>query len=114
MKTKSSPAPGITRKASNDAAGGASAVPPVPRQCHNMDEVAEALGCSTPTVYRLISAGYLQTFTVGRRRYASPRQERACVRRLEEIGSVLPWESGANNRTGPGKNAAETPPAEAT
>jgi excisionase family DNA binding protein len=106
MKTKSSHATGTTH-----AAG--AVVQPVPRQCHNMDEVAEALGCSTPTVYRLISAGYLQTFTVGRRRYASPRQERACVRRLEEIGSVLPFESGGNNRPVHASLDA-APPAEAT
>jgi excisionase family DNA binding protein len=68
-----------------------------------MDDVAAALRCSVPTVYRLVSDGHLKTFLIGRKRYASPRALEACVEGLEKLGSVLPAQSGGNNRTGPGK-----------
>jgi excisionase family DNA binding protein len=77
-----------------------------------MDGVADAMNCSVPTVYRLVEDGYLTTFRIGRRRYASPRAVRKCVERLEEIGAVLPAQSGGNNRNGPGRSPAITPQAE--
>jgi excisionase family DNA binding protein len=70
-----------------------------------IDQVAAALSCSVPTVYRLVSDGHLTTFLIGRKRYASPRALHACVERLEQLGAVLPSQSGGNNRTGPGKNS---------
>jgi excisionase family DNA binding protein len=75
------------------------------RAALTIDQVSAALSCSVPTVYRLISDGHLTTFLIGRKRYASPRALHACVERLEQLGSVLPSQSGGNNRTGPGKNS---------
>jgi excisionase family DNA binding protein len=73
------------------------------RAALTIDDVAAALSCSVPTVYRLVSDGHLKTFLIGRKRYASPRALDACVEGLEKLGAVLPAESGGNNRTGPGK-----------
>jgi excisionase family DNA binding protein len=78
----------------------------VQRAALTMEQIAEALSCSKPTVYRLVSDGHLATFLIGRKRYASPKAVHACVERLEKLGAVLPSESGGNNRTGPGKNDA--------
>lgn len=62
-----------------------------------MDQAAAALNVSVPTVYRLINDGLLQTFTIGRKRYASLHAVRECVQKLEERGAVLPADSNANH-----------------
>jgi hypothetical protein len=75
--------------------------PDVPLVAFNMDQTAKALGCSTPVAYLLIREGFLSTFTVGRKRYASARAIHECVAKLEAKGSALPMDSGANNGNSP-------------
>lgn len=63
-----------------------------------MSQIAAALSTSIPTAYRLANEGLLVTFTIGRKRYASPRAVQDCVQKLEERGAVLPMQSPASNR----------------
>jgi excisionase family DNA binding protein len=72
----------------------------VPVIAYSMELAARALGCSTPTVYMLVDEGYLTTFTVGRKRYTTPRACQTCVDKLEAKGSVTPRESGFNHGNG--------------
>ncbi|KAF1690190.1 helix-turn-helix domain-containing protein [Pseudoxanthomonas taiwanensis] len=46
-------------------------------------QIAEVTGESIPTIYSAINAGDLQTFLVGRRRFARPEAVRAWVDHLE-------------------------------
>jgi len=46
-------------------------------------QIAEATGESIPTLYQAISAGHLDTFLVGRRRFARPAAVREWVNYLE-------------------------------
>jgi excisionase family DNA binding protein len=71
--------------------------PALPKHAYSMDEAAEVIGVSPPTVYDLINEGFLKTFLIGRRRLARPRAIEACMELLEQRGAVLPWQSGGNN-----------------
>jgi predicted DNA-binding transcriptional regulator AlpA len=86
-KTKAAPTPRVERTE-----------PSVSLAALTMDQIAVALGCSVPTVYRLANEDLIKTFTIGRRRYASPRAVAECVALLEAKGSVLPIDTGANNK----------------
>ena len=48
-----------------------------------LDEIVAASGESRPVVYDAINAGHLETFLVGRRRFARPEKVRAWVDFLE-------------------------------
>jgi NAD(P)H-dependent FMN reductase len=49
----------------------------------SMDEIGEASGESRPVVYDAIKAGHLDTFLVGRRRFARPAAVKAWIDYLE-------------------------------
>ena len=49
----------------------------------SMQAVADATGESLPTIYAAINAGHLDTFLVGRRRFARPDSVRKWVDFLE-------------------------------
>ena len=49
----------------------------------SMTEIVANSGESTPVVYDAINAGHLETFLVGRRRFARPEKVRAWVDFLE-------------------------------
>jgi len=48
-----------------------------------IQQIAAATGESVPTIYSAIQAGHLDTFVVGRRRFARPAAVRAWVDHLE-------------------------------
>ena len=48
-----------------------------------LDEVCSTTGESRPVVYSAIKAGHLETFLVGRRRFARPEKVRSWVDFLE-------------------------------
>ncbi len=50
----------------------------------SLQSIAEATGESLPLIYDAIAAGHLDTFLVGRRRFAKPEAVRAWVDYLEE------------------------------
>jgi predicted DNA-binding transcriptional regulator AlpA len=49
----------------------------------SLQQIAEVTGESLPLIYRAINAGHLDTFLVGRRRFARPEAVRAWVDHLE-------------------------------
>jgi len=51
----------------------------------NVKEQRRALGdISPPTYYKLVASGELKTFTIGRRRYATPEACRAYIQQREK------------------------------
>ncbi|MGH8523819.1 MAG: hypothetical protein ACREXY_06260 [Gammaproteobacteria bacterium] len=54
----------------------------------SLQHIAEATGESLPTLYSAINAGDLETFLVGRRRFARPEAVRAWVDRLEAASNA--------------------------
>ena len=53
----------------------------------SLRQIVEATGESEPTIYRAIQAGHLDTFLVGRRRFARPAAVAAWVDMLEQASN---------------------------
>lgn len=53
-----------------------------------MPEAAEWFGVTPPTIYKLISAGKLRTFKVGRRRFTTDEALEQCRKQLEREASM--------------------------
>lgn len=49
----------------------------------SLQQITDATGEGMPTIYAAITAGHLETFLVGRRRFARPEAVRAWVDYLE-------------------------------
>jgi excisionase family DNA binding protein len=58
--------------------------PPIERHAYALGEVAQSLGLSIGMVYKLIEAGQLRTFKLGRRRLVPPDE----LRRLCAVREV--------------------------